>query len=362
MPNPSLGRLRLVAQGLVTRPWATPTEAVRAFGAMQGQDLPGVLASAALRTTSGAAGDVIAALDAGRLVRGYPMRGTVFLMTADDVTWTTELCAAPAIRAARSRRPQLGLDDDHVERARSVAVEALSEHPLSRTELVARWSEAGLPTAEGRGYHLLGALIHDTTLVYGPWNGTDQDVALSETWLPTGRTLAERFNGDRVAAVAEMLRRYLLSHGPATVRDFAWWTKLTLREIRAALPAVEGDLERDPGSDGEPAYWRPGLVEEARELGRASAAPLLLPGFDELVLGYADRLFALTPDEHAALVPGNNGVFRKSVVRGGRVVGTWARAGRSSRRTLELTDFTPHSPRQRATLERLFAAYPFVSP
>ena len=72
VPDPTLARQRLVAQGLVTRPWATPTDAVRAFGAMQGQDLPGVLASAALRTRppegSGAAdvadvSEVVAALE-----------------------------------------------------------------------------------------------------------------------------------------------------------------------------------------------------------------------------------------------------------------------------------------------------------
>src|SRR5690606_9127670 len=108
MPDPTLARRRLVAQGLLTRPWATPSDAVRAFGAMQGQDLPGALASAALRTTSGSVAEVVADLDAGRIVRGYPMRGTVFLMAAEDVTWVSQLCAGPAIRAAQSRRPQLG--------------------------------------------------------------------------------------------------------------------------------------------------------------------------------------------------------------------------------------------------------------
>lgn len=370
VPDPTLARQRLVAQGLVTRPWATPTDAVRAFGAMQGQDLPGVLASAALRTRppegSGAAdvadvSEVVAALDRGELVRGYPMRGTVFLMAADDATWMTELCAGPAIRASARRRLQLGLDDGDVDRARDVAREVLAERPVSRAALVARWAEAGVATEEGRGYHLLSALIHETTLCYGPWNGSDQDVALTETWLPADRSLAALFDGDRVAAAAEMLRRYLTTHGPATLRDFAWWTKLPLREVRAALPLVADDLESGDGPDGEPRFWRPGLLDEVTALGRATAAPLLLPGFDEFVLGYPDRLFAMTAEEHQALVPGNNGVFRKAVVRGGRVVGTWTRAGTAGRRTLVLTAFADHSPRQRATLERLFAAYPWVS-
>lgn len=362
MPDPSLGRLRLVAQGLVTRPYARPVDAVTDFVAMQGQDLPGVLASAALRTTSGSVGDVVADLDAGRLVRGYPMRGTVFLQSAADVTWTAELCAAPSLRAAAARRHQLELTDADVDRARELSLALLADGPRSRADLFAHWDAAGLSPAGGRGYHILFVLIGEATLVYGPWNGTDQDVAVAKDWLPAGGTLEAGFNGDRIAATAEMLRRYLLSHGPATIRDFAWWTKLPLKEIRAALPTIAGELETDAGSTSdEPRYWRPGLLEEAQELGRATATALLLPGFDEFVLGYVDRLFALTEEEHAALVPGNNGVFKKSVVRGGRVVGTWARAGRPGRRTFALTEFAPHSPRQRATLERLFGDYPWVS-
>ncbi|WP_110239702.1 winged helix DNA-binding domain-containing protein [Nocardioides gilvus] len=363
MPDPTLARQRLVAQGLLTRPWATPAEAVRAFGAMQGQDLPGALASAALRTTSGSVDEVVADLDAGRLVRGYPMRGTVFLMAAEDVTWVTQLCAGPALRASRARRPQLGLDEADVDRARELAHELLAGGPASRSALFARWDEAGPGTHEGRGYHLLSALIHETTLCYGPWNGSDQDVVLAETWLPADRSLEDRFNGERVPAVADLLRRYLSSHGPATIRDFAWWTKLPLKEIRAALALVADEFESDAATtDGEPRYWRPGLLDEVTALGRTTAATLLLPGFDEFVLGYADRLFAMDEKEHAALVPGNNGVFKKSVVRGGRVVGTWTRSGRAGKRKLELTEFASHSPRQGATLKRLFTDYPWVAP
>ncbi|MBE7324735.1 AlkZ family DNA glycosylase [Nocardioides sp. Y6] len=363
MPDAALARQRLVAQGLITRPWATPADAVRAFGAMQGQDLPGAIASAALRTPERSAAAVVEDLDAGRLVRGYPMRGTVFLMAAEDVTWVTELCAGPAARAAQQRRSQLGLDESDVDRARALAHEVLADGPASRATLFARWDEAGPGSDAGKGYHLLSALIHETTLCYGPWNGKDQDVVLAERWLPEGRTLEARFNSDRVAAVAELLRRYLTTHGPATVRDFSWWAKLPMKEIRAALALVADDLESDAATtDGEARYWRPGLLDEVAAVGRASAAPLLLPGFDEFVLGYGDRLFAMSQSEHEALVPGNNGVFKKSVVRGGRVVGTWTRTGSAGRRKLVLTEFAPHSPRQLATLERLFAEHPWVNP
>lgn len=354
----ALTRARLVAQALVGAGFPTPTDAVGAAGAMQGQDLPGVLASAALRS-SGRIADVLEELDSGRLVRGYPMRGTVFLMTAADVTWITQLCVAPAIRAAAARRHHLGLDAAQLSHAGDLAQSLLEEGPKAKAELFGRWDARGLAPQGGRGYHLLFSLIAEGLIVYGPWNGSEQDVALREQWLRSSPTLEDRFGGERIPAVAELLLRYLTSHGPATLRDFAWWTKLTLGEIRKALPLIVDGLESDGADDAS--YWRPGLLDEVAALGRATAQPLLLPGFDEYILGYADRSFAAPSAHLAKLVPGNNGVFKRPVVIGGRVLGTWSRGGRPGGRRLEIEPFDSISEGHLRRLERRFTAFPFVT-
>lgn len=362
MPDPQLARTRLVAQSLVSRHHASPTAAVESLGAMQGQDLPGVIASAALRTTSGDVGEVLEEMRAGRLVRGYPMRGTVFLMAATDVLWMSGLCAAPAQRASVNRREQLGLDAAKVDRAREVAVAALAAAPggMPRSEVMALWDADGQPTSGGVGYHVLAYLMGEATVCHGPWNGTEQNIVLTSTWLPVGTSLEDRFNGDRIAAVAELLRRYLASHGPATIRDFAWWTKLPLKEIRAALPRAADELESDGAA--EPAYWREGLLDEVREAGTEASRPMLLPGFDEFILGYRDRSFAMTKEEEKLLVPGNNGVFRRSVVMDGKVRGFWRRGGRPGRRTLDLEPFGTIPAKVHAHLEDLFTDFPVITP
>ena len=187
MPDRERARLRLVAQGLVDRPFATPAQAVAALGAMQGQDLPGVIASTALRSRDSGVAAVLADMDEGRIVRSYPMRGTVFLVAASEAAWLGQLCAVPALRAAASRMSQLSLTDRHVDEARDVALEALSAAPrgLSRKELFAVWEDAGQATAGGAGYHLLARFISETLLCYGPWNGVDQNVVSAATWLPS---------------------------------------------------------------------------------------------------------------------------------------------------------------------------------
>ena len=66
----------------------------------------------------------------------------------------------------------------------------------------------------------------------------------------------------------------------------------------------------------------------------------LLPGFDEFVLGYGDRTAVLDPEFAGRIVPGSNGMFRPTVVHGGRIVGTWGWTGRGAKRTVTATPFT----------------------
>ncbi len=372
-------RLRIRAQGLLrTAPDRPVAEVAQAFGAHQAQDLPGVMASLALRARprDPAAGlaEVAEAFSSGALVRGYPMRGTVFAVAAEDLRWMTELCSAGPVRAARKRRPQLGLEEQHVtcareafERIATPASAPGSGRGVLRAEVFAEWERAGLDTGGGRGYHLLTHLISTGAAAYGPWREEETALVHAESWLPAGSSLGERFGGDPTAATAELLRRYLVSHGPATLRDFAWWTKLPLGQVRKALPLIADDLETaEPAACGlpgeEPALLRPGLLEEHAAAPRQALAELLLPGFDELVLGYPDRLFLMTAEQHTALVPGNNGVFKRGAFRGARLVGTWTRTGAAGRRKLVLDALAPLTPAQRARFERLFAAFPYTRP
>jgi hypothetical protein len=370
---------RLVAQGLVGPPRSVdPAEIARAFAASQGQDLPGVLSSLALRS-GGRTEPVLAAFDDGRIVRGYPMRGTVFAVAADTLAWLTELCADGPLRAAIARRGQLGLDEAQTQRGLEVLEEVAAPHShpggrgILRAELRAAWEQAGLAWEGGRGYHLLAELITMGHAAYGPWRDGETAVVLASTWLPAGTDLDDAFNGDRTAAAAELARRYFTSRGPAGERDLAWFSKLPLGLLRAALPQVEAELESGfadadgrlharvdaaRGGDGERLFWRPGLLEDYASAEKEAMKELLLPGFDELVLGYRDRLYLMDAERHHAITPGNNGVFRRTALRRGEVVGTWVPKGSGARRRLELTALRPVSEAQRRRFGRLFEAYP----
>lgn len=344
--------LRLAAQRLVGEPEPGPVAAVRRLLAAQGQDLPGVLTSVALRTRSRSRQEVTVALDGGELVRSWPVRGTLHLVAADDLPWLRELAAGRAVGGSRARRAALGLDNGQLERAREIAEGALAGGaPLSREELFAAWDAGGVPPDGQRGVHLLRHLAMTGTLVLGPLRGAAQLVVPADGWLP--RTPPR----DRDEALGELAGRFFAGHGPATVQDLARWSGLTLTDCRrGAALARPGLASLDvDGTEHLLDPETPGRLAAAR---RQAEGVLLLPGFDELVLGYGDRRAVLDPEREQDVCPGGNGMFRPTVVVAGHVVGTWRRGTRRADPPVVAEPFAPLDPDVAEAVQRCAAALP----
>lgn len=330
-----LALLRLVAQRLAGPRAGSPAEAVRWLLAAQGQELPGALTSVALRTAGGTRAAVEAALDAGEVVRSWPMRGTLHLTAAEDLPWMLDLLGGRVLAGAAARRQALELTDDDVERARAVAVAALTGgRRCSRAELLAAMADGGVVVTGQRGYHLLWYLAQTGTLVLGPMAGGEQLFVLLAEWVPAPRRL------ERDEALGELALRFFRSHGPATVKDLVRWAGVLVRDVKAGL-AVAGDRLAPLEVDGVAHWMDPGTPGRLAACRAEAERVLLLPGFDELVLGYADRTCTVPAAFADRIVPGNNGVFRPTVVSAGRAVATWRSTGRGAVRSLQLEPFGP---------------------
>jgi hypothetical protein len=318
-----LGRLRLAAQKLVppTETVGSAADMVRWMTAMQAQDLQAALWAVGVRVPGSGVSSVRAAIDAGSIVRSWPMRGTLHLMAPEDLHWMLELTAERLTRSIAARHRELEITWADVEKCRDIALDHIAAAgPASRAGLFAVFDAAGQPTQGQRGIHLLGTLCRHGWLVQGPLSGNQQLMVAFDEWIPVSRRLG------RPEAVAEFLLRYFRSHGPATIRDFAWWTQIPLAEVRSALEEIRSQLVEL--EFGGASYWMSPETASLLDIGVPAARSVqLLPGFDEFVLGYTDRSLVLPPEHANKIVPGGNGVFKKTVVAGGEVIGTWARAG-----------------------------------
>jgi hypothetical protein len=347
-----LALLRLAAQRLAGPREPSAAAAVRRLTAAQGQELPGALTSVALRTTDGSRAAVEAALDAGEVVRSWPMRGTLHLTAADDLPWLLDLLGERALVGLAGRRAALGLTDDDAERARELVVAALAGgRRLSRAALLAAVAGGGVAVTGQRGYHLLWYLAQTGTLVLGPTAGGEQLFVLLAEWVPHRPRL------DRDEALGELALRFFRGHGPATVKDLVRWAGVLVRDVKAGL-AVAGDRLTTVEVDGVVHWLDPETPDRLAACRADAERVLLLPGFDELVLGYADRTCTVPAAFADRLVPGGNGVFRPTVVSGGRAVATWRATGRGARRSVELDPFTELAPGVATAAEAAWASLP----
>ena len=159
MPSPNeILRLRLERQ-LIERPnaggapatagvAAGPADVVARLCALQAQDYAGALWSIGLRSGDGCTvADVERAITERRIVRTWPMRGTLHFLAPDDVRWMLALLAPQVIGRAKTRHAQLGITEDTIERARAIFTEALSgDRALSRTQMMALLETHGIDT------------------------------------------------------------------------------------------------------------------------------------------------------------------------------------------------------------------------
>jgi len=322
MPKPpSAARLRaarLESHGL-RGGLDTVAAAVRRLGAVQAQDFTAAKWVLGARVPGSVAADVDAAIEAREVVRSWPLRGTLHLLPTERLRPILAITGPRELQRAATRHRQLELDEATYRAARAIAERELAGGASrSREELQTAWEAAGIATTGQRGYHLIWWLANDAVLCWGPIEGRGQRIVLLDEWAPTSATSFERDE-----TLAELFLAYIAGHGPATVRDFAWWSGLTLGDARTARAAVgeavtSFDEQRLVVTDaGWPAD--PDAPTPRPQRGLALAA------FDEYFLGYTDRSAVCDPVFAARVIPGGNGVFQPILVSGGRVVGTWKR-------------------------------------
>lgn len=345
MQATQIAQHRLRSHRIVPADLSSAAGAARHMLALQAQDHRGGLWSVALRTPHLTEQDVELAIASRELVRTWPMRGTLHLLAAQDVRWMVALLAPRATMAAAGRRRELGLDEGTLAKARDVITGALAGGGcLPRGDLFQVLDHGGIDPAGQRGSHVLRYLAETGVLCFGPRSGAQPAFVLLDEWVPPSP------GKDREQAIAELARRYMTGHGPASLRDFAGWGRLTVTDARRGLEDAGQHLE-SAEADGVRYWFAPdGFARDGDGLPGDSVR--LLPGFDEFILGYKDRSAVLAAEHSERIVPGGNGMFRATVLVNGRVAGTWSVTRRAREQRIIIEPFTGIDPRLHDLLDK----------
>ncbi|MFZ1395508.1 MAG: winged helix DNA-binding domain-containing protein [Candidatus Promineifilaceae bacterium] len=338
----AIPQLRLRCQHLSSAPFQEPIEVVRWLTAVQSQDYYGAKWALALRLKNAVDAELDALFNSGAILRTHVLRPTWHFVAPEDIRWLLQLTGPRVLAINASMHRQLELDAATLQRSLDVVAQALQggQH-LTRAELGEALQEANIAGTSGQRltYVVMHAEQHGV-ICSGPRRGKQFTYALLDEWVPPA---PER---SREEALAELARRYFLSHGPATVYDLANWSGLTVTDGRTGLSLVKHELDQAE-IDGQTYWFAPDPPPEIDQPPRA----YILSVFDEYTIGYKDRRAVTTAAASARL--GNLGnALTYLLVLDGQVVGSSRRTLQKERVTIEVTNFQPLSPdEQQAVVE-----------
>lgn len=332
-----LARVRAATQ-LLHRPGSAkdPAEIARSIAGAQAQDVYAGPLTFRSRSRKLTASDIRRARTEERsLLRTWVMRMTIHLIPTDDAGWWLPLFEPAIERWSRRRLEQLGLPVAKQERALSAIGAALAdEGPLTRTEARHRAKSAGIKLDTQTGMHIALTAVVSGVACLGPDRGRTTCLVRREDWLGKPPPF------DRDRALAELARRYLGAFGPATDRDFAYWSGLPLRDVRAGLESISREIDEVGVGDETMLVMRGGLPRlPAKDQVR------MLGNFDTYLLGWKERQFAVTGEHAAHIKEGGGGWIRPVIVEDGVVVGGWRSSRKGGR--LQITLNLPRRERER---------------
>jgi hypothetical protein len=308
---PDIMARRFEAQLLSGERGATPLDVAGRLLAVQGQDPRGARLAVRARSSGLTAADVDHALTADRsLLITWLNRGTLHLIRSEDY-WLLHRLTVRRQHEQQCKRilARSGVSLDQADRAVDVITKALAaDGPLTRLQLRDRLGRIGIPGDGNAALHLLILTCQRGLAVRGPMIGAQHAYVLVADWLRSAPDLP-----DYDVCLAELARRYLVGHGPASEQDLAKWAGLPLGQARRALAQIAPSLRSRAD----------GLADLASSPAEASELPppKLLGSYDPVLLGWASRQPILGPHTQIVTV---NGLFRPFALVDGRAAGLWA--------------------------------------
>ena len=329
-------------------------ETVARIGAVQSQTARSPFLCLAARRPGTTHAEVTAAYEAGEIVRGSTIRGTVH--TAVPVHF---LELGEVTRVAQRRTWERPLRSSSVApeelwaRLESFAAEEWRTPVELFDELLRVLAERGEQAAVDRldtqfGRYLAfghGGLVRRPRK--GGWEGQGA---------PGYRGVTALLGLDRPsrdAALLDAVRLHVRCHGPVSRRDIAWWSGLRLGTVDELVERLGDELTAVPGPDGR-------TYLDVRDAPPAADLPgvRLLPEFDALLCGYdskaRDRF--VSPEHNDVLWARANGMVLPPLLVDGRITGYWRATGSARRRPLEVVWFAGTRRPRKAELEEPVAA------
>ena len=308
--------LLLLNQQLAAPQFDDPAGVVGHMGAMQAQEYRLMRWAVEMRTRKPSVKAFQQAFDRGRIVRLHLMRGTWQLVTAEDYWPFLELCGPKAISDTKGwmSSNRISIPDEEHRRIRDIlARTAADQGSVTKEDFVAALEQQGIRMDAHRlSYHIRFSEITGVLC-------SGDLLPMKATYALTADKVGPKPTGiDRVEALMRFTLKYFQSHQPATLEDFLWWSGLNASDCRKGIDMLGHTLHVERWKRREFIF-----TDNCRTRGFRKGRYLLIPPYDEYLIGYKSRDIVLSP-EFSHRAHNNSGIFQPIIAHDGLVCGNWS--------------------------------------
>ncbi|OUM60750.1 hypothetical protein PIROE2DRAFT_13437 [Piromyces sp. E2] len=315
----NIANRRLLSQQLISPEFDDPTEVVEWMGAIQAQDYKMMRWAVGIRTRKPSITEFEKAYNEGKIVRVHMLRGTWHLVAGKDYHWMQEICRNRAKRTfygwMKANKEEIP-EEDETRQCRKILKEAFrNKSSVTRNEFYELFSKSDLNISTKKfDYHIRLAEIDGMLCSGDLTTGITPTYSLVSEKIDKNNDILELSHDE---ALERITLQYFRSHSPATLEDFVWWTGLNKTECKKGIKMM-GDKLTEKTQEGRTFY----IYTKGRTRGVPKSSVLLLPSFDEYLIGYKSRDIVLKPEyQHHA--HNKNGVFYPVVAINGQIQGNW---------------------------------------
>lgn len=307
----------------------TPETLVAYMGAVQAQDYAMAKWAIGLRMQDPREQPIEDAIHNGGIIRLHIVRPTWHFVTTENARWMMQLSAPYIQKAARYIDLQTGLTAAIYAKARKVLEKELEQEDLSKEAIMDRLTQRGIQVDNLLTTQLL--IRAETEMLI--CSGKRKDRRFTYTLFD--KRVASVSGISREEALARLATLYFKTRGPATVKDFAWWSGLSATDATKGWRAIEKQLTAVVTNGVT--YW---MFDTGMPVPTAIPHSFLLPPYDELTVSYSESRRLLF-DGEGALV--GNGIFRPVMMEKQKLTGIWKRTEKKNGIELGFS-FLPQHP------------------
>lgn len=307
-------RARLLNQHLIKNKFDNVQEAVDYFGAVQAQDFPAAKWSLGIRLKNSTNIDIEKAYNEGKILRTHIMRPTWHFVSPQNLVWMQKLTSERVKALMGYYNNKLDLTPKIFAKCNAVIAKSLQNYNyLTRQDLKKVLKDAGITTDVQRLAHLLIWAELDGIITSGPMKGKQFTYALVDERVGKTKEIS------REESLSKLLLKYFQSHGPAQIKDFAWWSGLTIKDANEGISMVRSKFSNF--SLNGKIYW---FLKDTYNREEKIQKVFLLSVYDEYFIGYTDRS-DIVEDEYRKTLPVGNALLTSLLIIDGKVRGTWKR-------------------------------------